>query len=134
MVDVEQYRSPSLGRVKSIGCNTWLEEMKIPDAGHETVFVDCPECRARFLVKVRSWRRALYKKLFVVASFLFIALFIILFARYATKKSTLLGYSLASPFVLLAFWHLVNAMRGKFSPSDVVSHAGGRVHRILDEG
>jgi hypothetical protein len=134
MVDVEQYKSPSLGRVKSVGCNTWLEEIKIPDDGQEIVFVDCPECRARFLVKVRSRRRTLSKKLFVVASFLFIALFIIVFVRYATKKGTLLGYSLASPFVLLALWHFVNAMRGKFSPSDVVSHAGGRVHRILDEG
>lgn len=134
MFDVEQYRSPSLGRIKSIGCNTWVEDIQIPELGYRTVPVDCPECGVRFLVKVRSRRRALYKKLFVVLCFLLIALLIILFSRYATKRETLFGYSLASPFILLALWHMVNVFRGRFSPSDVVSHSAGRVHRILDEG
>ena len=134
MFEVAQYKSRSLGHVKSLGLQTWVERLSIPQTGHRIVPLVCPVCRGGFLVKVRSRKRTLYKKYFVSACFLSIALAAIIFSILAPKGNRLFGFGLAAPFLILFLWHIVNAFRGKFSPNDIVTHAGGKVHRILDEG
>lgn len=134
MFQMEQYKSAGLGRVKSMGLRTWVEDLSIPKTGWRTVSLVCPVCRRGFHVKVRSRRRTLYKKYFVAACFLSIALGAIAFTVLTPKGNRLFGFGLAAPFLVLSAWHVVNAVRGRLSPNDVVSHVAGKVHRILDEG
>lgn len=134
MLQVAQYKSPSMGHVKSGGVRIWVERLSIPDKEYRLVPLVCPICRGGFLVKVRSSRRTLYRKYFVSAFFLAIGLAAMVFSLLTPKGNRLFGFGLASPFLILSMWHIVNALRGKLSPNDILTHAGGKVHRILDEG
>ena len=134
MFQVAQYKSRGLGYVKSLGVQTWVERLAIPETGNRVVPLVCPVCGRGFLVKVRSRKQTLYKKYFVSGCFLSIALAATTFTVLTPDGNRLFGFGLASPFFILSLWHLVNALRGKLTPNDVVSHAGGKVHRILDEG
>jgi hypothetical protein len=84
-------------------------------------------------VKVYSEQKARLRKYFFASCFFAIAACGILFGVAAGSKKGFMGYSIAAPFILFAVWQLSNAIRGRLDPSDVVSHARGKIHRIYDE-
>jgi hypothetical protein len=133
MFQEEIYRSPGRGAMTLGQHEAWQEKLTVPEKGHTKTHITCPVCHASFQVKVYSKSRARLRKLFFASCFFAIAACGIVFGVFAGREKGFIGYSLAAPFGLFTVWQLVNAIRERFDPSDVVSHAQGKVHRIFDE-
>ena len=129
----EIYRSRRLGAVTLTRRRTWLETFAVPQKGHNKINLVCPTCHSPFAVKVYSRAKARLRKLYFASCFFAIAACGIAFGVWAGSEKGFMGYSIAAPFIIFAVWQLLNAIRGRFYPSDIVSHAGGKVHRIYDE-
>jgi hypothetical protein len=129
----EVWRSPSLGVIRLTERKTWLETIAIPEKGYNKINILCPICHSPFRVKVYSKARARRRKFYFASCFFTIAACGIVFGAFAGSKKGFMGYSIAAPFVFFTVWQLSNAIRGRFDPSDIVSHAGGKIHRIYDE-
>jgi len=127
------YRSPVRGTMTLAQHETWQETFTVPEKGYTKTSITCPVCHAPFQVKVCSKSKARLRKLFFASCFFAIAACGIVFGVFAGGEKGYIGYSLAAPFGFFTVWQLVNAIRGRFDPSDVVSHARGKVHRIFDE-
>jgi hypothetical protein len=133
MFQKEIYRSRVMGTMRLGQHETWQEKLTVPEKGHTKTNITCPVCHASFQVKVYSKSRARLRKLFFASCFFAIAACGIVFGVFAGREKGFIGYSLAAPFGLFTVWQLVNAIRERFDPSDVVSHAQGKVHRIFGE-
>ena len=133
MFQKDVYRSPVRGTMTLAQHETWQETFTVPEKGYTKRNITCPVCHASFQVKVCSQSKARLRKLFFASCFFAIAACGIVFGVFAGREKGYIGYSLAAPFGFFTAWQLVNAMRGRFDPSDIVSHAKGKVHRIFDE-
>jgi hypothetical protein len=112
---------------------TWQETLTVPEKGYSKTNVTCPVCHEAFQVKVYSKSKARFRKLYFASCFFTIAACGIVLGVFAGRGKGYMGYSLAAPFGFFTAWQLVNTVRGRFDPSDVVSHAKGKVHRIFGE-
>jgi len=133
MFQKEIYRGPVRGTMTLGQHETWQERLSVPEKGYTKTNITCPVCHASFQVKVYSKSKARLRKLFFASSFFAIAACGIVFGVFAGRGKGFMGYSLAVPFGLFTVWQLVNAIRGRFDPSDIVSHAKGKVHRIFGD-
>jgi hypothetical protein len=129
----EVYRSSSLGAIKVPQRRTWLETIAIPENGYNRISLICPICGSCFGLKVRSNKRARLRKFYFASCFFAIAGCGILFGILAGNSQGFMGYSIAAPFTIFTVWQLSNGIRRRFDPSDLVSHAGGKIHRIYDD-
>jgi hypothetical protein len=129
----EIYRSPSLGTLTLPKRRTWEETLTIPEKGYNTINLVCPMCHSAFGVKVYSKAMARVRKFYFASCFFTIAASGIVFGVFAGVEKGFLGYSIAAPFMFFTVWQLSNGIRGRFDPSDLVSHARGKIHRIYDE-
>ncbi|MDY6987671.1 MAG: hypothetical protein SWQ30_06395 [Thermodesulfobacteriota bacterium] len=105
----------------------------MPEKGHTRRSLVCPICHRAFEVKVYSRATARRRKLYFASCFMMIATSGILFGVYAGHEKGFMGYLIAAPFILFAAWQLLDAIRGKLDPGDVVGHAGGAIHRIYGD-
>jgi hypothetical protein len=133
MFQKEIYRSPVMGTMTLGQHETWQETFTLPEKGYRKTSVTCPVCHESFQVKVYSKSKARLRKLFFASCFFAIAACGIVFGVFAGSGKGYMSYSLAAPFGFFTVWQLVNAVRGRFDPSDIVSHAKGKVHRIFGE-
>ena len=129
----EIYRSRGRGRIIMTQYERWRQTFTVPGKGYKKVSLTCPICHRPFEVKVHSKSRTRLRKLYFASCFLTIAAGGIVFGVFAGTEKGLMGYSLAAPFICFTVWQFSNAIRGRFDPSDFVSHAGGKIHRIFDE-
>jgi hypothetical protein len=129
----EIYRSRRLGTIGMTQRKTWLERFAVPEKGYKKRNLVCPICHSAFEMKVYSKAKARRRKLYFASCFIMIATCGIAFGVYAGREKGLMGYSMAAPFILFAAWQLLNAIRGRFDPSDVVCHVRGRTHRIYGD-
>jgi hypothetical protein len=129
----EVYRSSSLGTITVPQRRTWTEKIAIPENGYNRVSLICPICNSCFGLKVYSKTRARLRKFYFASCFFAIAGCGILFGILADNSKGLMGYSIAAPFTIFTVWQLSNGIRRRFDASDLVSHAGGKIHRIYDE-
>jgi hypothetical protein len=133
-IEKEIYRSRGRGRMTLTQCETWQETFTVPEEGYNKINLTCPICHGPFEVRVYSKSKARLRKLYFAACFLTIAACGIVFGVLAGSEKGFMGYSLAAPFICFTVWQLLDVIRGRFDASDVVSHARGKVHRILDGG
>lgn len=129
----EIYRSRRLGAVRMTQRQTWLERFAVPQKGHKKTSFVCPICHSACEVKVYSKAAARRRKLLFASSFMMVAACGIVFGVYAGGEKGFMGYSIAVPFIVFAAWQLLDAIRGRFDPSDVVCHVRGRIHRIYGD-
>jgi hypothetical protein len=127
----EIYRSPVRGTITLPQHETWQETFTLPDKGYTRTNITCPVCQQSFQVKVYSKSKARLRKLFFASCFFVIGACGIVFGMFAGTGKGYMGYGLAAPFGFFTLWQLVNAVRGRFDPSDIVCHAKGKVHRIF---
>ena len=132
-IEKEIYQNRGRGRVTLTEYRTWRETFTVPVEGYNKIDLTCPICHSRFEVRVRSKSRARLRKLYFASCFLTIAAGGIVFGVLARNEKGFMGYSLSAPFICFTLWQLLNVIRGRFDPSDVVSHVRGKVHRIFDE-
>ncbi len=133
MFKKEIYRSRVRNTIALARHETWQETFTVPEKGYTKTNIMCPMCHESFQVKVYSKSKARLRKLYFASCFFTIATCGIVFGVFAGMRKGFIGYSLAAPFGFFTVWQLVNAIRERFDPSDVVSHAKGKVHRIFDE-
>jgi len=129
----EVYRSPRLGPITVLRRRTWVETIAIPEKRYNKTNLVCPICHSVFRLKVYSKARARLRKFYFASCFFTIAASGIVFGVFAGSERGFLGYSIAAPFMFFTVWQLSNGIRGRFDPSDLMSHAGGKIHRIYDE-
>jgi hypothetical protein len=111
----------------------WSQSFTIPEKGFTVSTVRCPICQSVFQVKVYSKAKARMRKFFFAACFFVIAAIASGLGLYAGKGKGLFALSLAVPFFVFGLWQLLNALRGRLDPSDLMTHARGKVHRIFDD-
>ena len=107
-----------------------METLQVPEKGHDRIALRCPICKSLFEVKVFSRQMARRRKFYFSSCFFVIAACVILVGISAGGQGSLLGFALSAPFILLAAWQLLNAIRGRFDASDMVSQTRGSIHRI----
>ena len=129
----EVCRSRRLGAIRTTQRQTWLERLAVPEKGYKKKNLVCPICHSPFEVKVYSKAKARGRKLYFASCFMMIAACGIVFGVYAGREKGFMGYSIAAPFILFAAWQLLDAIRGKLDPGDVVCHARGMIHRIYGD-
>jgi hypothetical protein len=112
---------------------TWTETITLPENGYTRISLICPICESWFELKVYSKTRARLRKFYFASCFFSIAVCGILLGILAGSSKGLMGYSIAVPFIVFTVWQLSNGIRRRFDASDLVSHAGGKIHRIYDE-
>ena len=133
MFQKDVYQSPVRGTMTLTQHETWQETFSLPEKGYTKTNIICPVCHESFQVKVYSASKARLRKLFFASCFFAIAACGIVLGVFAGRGKGYIGYSLAAPFGLFALWQLANVIRGRFHPSDLVSHGQGKVHRIFDD-
>jgi len=84
-------------------------------------------------MRVYSKSKARLRKILFAFSFFAVAAGGIVLGVWGGHKTAFMGFSLAAPFMVFAVWQLLNVIRGRFNPSDIVAHARGKVHRIFDD-
>ena len=129
----EVYRSQARGRVTLTQYKSWQETFTVPEGGYNKIKLFCPMCHNPFEVRVYSMSGARLRKLYFASCFFIIAAGVIVLGVLAGSKTGFMGYSLSAPFIFFTVWQLSNVIRGRFDPSDVVSHSLGKVHRVFDE-
>jgi hypothetical protein len=129
----EIWRSQRLGAIQMTQRETWLERFAVPQKGYNRQNLVCPICHRPFEVKVYSRAKARFRKLCFACCFMLIAACGIVFGLYGGQKARFMGYSVAAPFILFAAWQWLDAIRGRFDPSDVICHARGAIHRIYGD-
>ena len=129
----EVYRSASRGRVGLAQDKAWSQSFTVPEKGHTRTNVRCPVCHAVFQMKVHSKAKARMRKFYFAASFFAVAAVALGLGVYAGKGKGFMVLSLSAPFIIFSLWQLRNALGGRFDPSDLITHAGGKVHRIFDD-
>jgi hypothetical protein len=132
-IEKVMYQSRGRGRVTSIEYKTWRETFIVPEQGYNRINLTCPICHLFFALKIYSKSRARLRKIYFASCFLAIAACAIALGVFARSDKGFMGYSLSAPFICFAVWQLWNVIRRRFDAGDVVSHAGGKVHRIFDE-
>jgi len=132
-IEQEVYRSRGRGRMTLTQYKTWRETFTVPEGGYNKIKLFCPICHSPFEVRVYSKSKARIRKLYFASCFLAIAAGGIVLGVFACSEKRFMGYSLAVPFMCFTVWQLLNVIRRRFDPSDVVSHSRGKVHRIFDE-
>ena len=133
MIRQEMYRSGSRGRMALAHHKAWTQSFTIPEKKFTVTNVRCPVCKSVYQVKVYSKAKARMRKCFFASCFFFIAASAAGLGFYAEKGKGLLALSLAVPFIIFGLWQLLNALRGRLDPSDLITHARGKVHRIFDD-
>jgi len=132
-IEKEIYRSRGRGRITLTQYETWRETFTVPEEGYNRTKLTCPICHTSFEVKVYSKSRTRLRKIYFASCFFAIAACGIVIGVLAGSEKGFMAYSLAAPFICFTVWHLLNAIRGRFDASDVVSHARGKIHKIFDE-
>ena len=112
---------------------TWQETLTVPGEGTERVELTCPTCHNSFEVIVHSKSKARRRKLYFASIFFAIAMIGIIFGAFAGWERGFMGYSIGSVFIYFTLWQSLNAIRGKFDATDLVTHARGKRHRIFCE-
>ena len=112
---------------------TWQETLTVPGEGTARVELTCPTCHNSFEVIVHSKSKARRRKLYFASLFFAIALVGIIFGAFAGWERGLIGYSIGAVFIYFTLWQALNAIRGHFDATDLVTHARGKRHRIFDE-
>ncbi len=121
------------GRATLTQYETWRETLTVPGEGTESVELTCPTCHNSFEVKVHSQSKARRRKLYFASIFFAIAMVGVIFGAFAGRERGFIGYSIGAVFVYFTLWQSLNAIRGKFDPTDLVTHARGKQHKIFDE-
>lgn len=127
-------QSRGRGTLTSGRYKTWQETFTLPEKGFNREDIVCPMCRSPFQLRVYSESKARLRKLYFASCFLAIAACAIVFGIFNEGKMAFMGYSIAAPYVLFSLWQLFGVVRQRFDASDFVSHARGKVHRILGLG
>lgn len=129
----EIYRSGSRGRMALAHHKAWSQLFTVPEKGYNMASVRCPVCREVFHVKVFCKPKARLRKFCFAFCFFAIAAGGTVLGLYAGKRKGFVALSLVAPFVFFSLWQLLNAFRGRLDPSDLITHARGKVHRIFDD-
>jgi hypothetical protein len=127
------YRSRGRGKYAILEHKTWRHACRAPAHGHKEDNVTCPFCHGFFQVRIYSKSKARLRKILFAFSFFAVAVCGVTLGLVAGRRTTFMGLSLAAPFMVFSAWQFLNGIRGKFDPSDMVSHARGKVHRIYDD-
>ena len=133
-IEKELYESRTgRGKATLTQYETWREMLTVPGEGTEIVELTCPTCHNCFEVKVYSNSKARHRKLCFASIFFAIAMVAIIFGAFAGRERGFIGYSIGAVFIYFTLWQSLNAIRGKFDATDLVTHARGKRHRIFDE-
>jgi hypothetical protein len=111
----------------------WSQSFTVPGKGYTMATVRCPVCQAVYQVKVYSKAKARMRKYYFASCFFAIAAGAVFLGLYAGKQKGFVALSLAAPFVFFSLWQFLNALRGRLDPSDLITHARGKAHRIFDD-
>ncbi len=133
-IEKELYEGRSgRGRAVLTKYETWRETLTVPDQGSGKIELNCPLCHKSFEVRVYSKSRARLRKLSFGSIFFTIAMGGILFGAFAGQERGFIGFGIGALFIYFTLWQSLNAIRGRFDATDLVTQARGKRHKIFDE-